>query len=68
LHYAVGNVFGSHLDGFELGLLRSSFGIGVSSPDAGDPFEAMVAFGTETFAEGGGIEHVRLVFGTSAGL
>jgi hypothetical protein len=31
LHYAVGNVFGEHLAGFEPRLLRSSFGLGLSS-------------------------------------
>jgi hypothetical protein len=68
LHYAVGNVFGEHLAGFEPRLLRSSFGLGVSSAGSPDnPFEALLAFGTRAFHDGGGVESVRLVFGTSAG-
>jgi hypothetical protein len=49
--------------------LRSSFGLGMStlgpSPDA---FELLIAFGTRTLEAGGGVESVRFVFGTSAGL
>lgn len=68
LHYAVGNVFGEHLAGFEPRLLRSSFGLGVSSAGSPDnPFEALLAFGTRAFHDGGGVESVRFVFGTSAG-
>ncbi|HTV25559.1 MAG TPA: hypothetical protein VMG12_42980 [Polyangiaceae bacterium] len=68
LHYAVGNVFGAQLAGFEPELLRSSFGIGVSSAASSDnPFEALLALGTRPFQDGGGVESVRFVFGTSAG-
>jgi hypothetical protein len=68
IHYGVGNVFGEHLDGFELGLLRQSFGIGmrgVGSPD--HVFELLVAAGTETFDEGAGLDTVRLVLGATSG-
>jgi hypothetical protein len=68
LHYAVGNVFGEHLAGVDARLLRSSFGIGVSSATSSDnPFDALLAFGTRPFEAGGGVENVRFVFGTSAG-
>lgn len=68
LHYAVGNVFGEHLAGFDARLMRSSFGIGMSSAASPDnPFEALLAFGTRTFQDGAGVESVRFVFGTSAG-
>jgi hypothetical protein len=69
IHYAVGNVFGAHLAGFDTRLLRSSFGIGVSSASPNDnPFEALLAFGTQPFDYGGNVESVRVVFGTGAGL
>ncbi len=68
LHYAVGNVFGDDLEGFELELLRQSFGMGVRSTGNRDhAFELLVAFGTETFRSGGEIEHVRLVVGATSG-
>jgi len=68
LHYAVGNVFGEHLEGFAARLLRSSFGLGVDSAGSPDnPLEILLAFGTKPFEAGGGIESVRLVFGTRAG-
>lgn len=68
LHYAVGNVFGEHLAGLDARLLRSSFGVGVSSATSSDnPFEALLAFGTRPFGAGGEVENVRFVFGTSAG-
>ena len=68
LHYAVGNVFGPRLDGFELDLLRQSFGLGLRAAGSRDhPFEMLLAFGTRTFGDGGGIEHVRFVFGATSG-
>jgi len=67
LHYAVGNVFGEHLNDFEFERLRSSFGAGIHSADSLDhPFEILIAFGTKTFGEGASIESVRFVFGTRA--
>lgn len=68
MHYAVGNVFGQHLSGFETGLLRQSFGIGLRSTGHRDhSFEALVAFGTDTFERGGEIETVRFVVGATSG-
>ena len=68
LHYSVGNVFGAHLDGFELDLLRSSFGFGLQATGKRDhPFEILFAAGTDTFRNGAGIEHVRFVFGATSG-
>ena len=68
MHYAVGNVFGPHLDGFEPNLLRSSFGIGMRANSARDhPFEILLAFGTRTFEAGSGIENMRFVIGATSG-
>lgn len=68
LHYAVGNVFGEHLRGFDPGLLRASFGLGLNTVGGtNNPFEMLLAFGTRTFEAGGGIESVRVVFGTGGG-
>jgi hypothetical protein len=67
LHYGVGDVFSYHLRDFAPRQLRSSFGIGMNSAGSLDhPFETLIAFGTETFGEGGAVESVRLVFGTRA--
>jgi hypothetical protein len=68
LHYAVGDVFGAHLDGFEAKLLRQSFGLGLRSNSSRDhAFEALLAFGTRTFDDGAGIENVRFVLGATSG-
>jgi len=68
MHYALGNVFGEHLDGFELGLLRQSFGIGFRGTGHRDhSFEVLLAFGTKTFDGGGEIESVRFVLGATSG-
>jgi hypothetical protein len=68
IHYAVGNVFSEHLDGFEAGLLRQSFGLGLRSTGARDHvFEILLAFGGETFDDGAGIENVRFVAGATSG-
>jgi hypothetical protein len=67
-HYAVGNVFGPQLDGFDARLLRSSFGLGFKSTGSRDHvFELLVAFGTETFEDGAEIESFRLVVGATNG-
>lgn len=66
--YEVGNVFGEHLDGFDPRLLRNSFGWGMRTTGSRDhPFEALVAFLTETFKDGASVESVRFVLGTSRG-
>jgi hypothetical protein len=68
LHYEVGNVFGAQLDGFRPERLRSSFGFGLDSVEPTDhPFEALLAFGTQPWNEGGAVESVRFVLGTRAG-
>lgn len=68
MHYSVGNVFGEHLQGFDAELLRQSFGLGIRSISARDHgFEVLLAFGTEPFRDGGAVETVRFVLGTSSG-
>jgi len=68
LHYAVGDVFGEHLSGFEAGLLRQSFGMGLRSTGQRDhAFEMLLAFGTDTFDGGAEIESVRFVLGATSG-
>jgi outer membrane protein assembly factor BamA len=68
MHYAIGNVFGQHLDGFDLGAMRSSYGVGIQSNRTGDtPFQMLLALGTRTFDEGAGIDSVRLAIGSSHG-
>jgi hypothetical protein len=67
VHTAVGNVFGPHLDGFQLSRLRASFGVGVVTATASDhPFEVLVACGTEPFESGASLLDVRLTAGTAA--
>lgn len=67
-HYAVGNVFGEHLEGFEMKQLRQSFGMGFRANGSRDHvFELLLAFGSETFDQGAGIENVRFVLGTTSG-
>jgi hypothetical protein len=68
LNYSVGNVFARHLRDFDLGHCRSSYGVGVETVSSLDhPFEILLAFGTKPFDEGGGVDTVRFVLGTSAG-
>ena len=68
LTYSVGNVFARHLSDFDVGHLRSSYGIGMETVASLDhPFEILLAFGTKPFDEGGGLDTVRFVLGTSAG-
>lgn len=68
LHYAVGNVFGQHLEDFDLDLLRQSFGMGLRTTSSRDhTFEVLLAFGTQTFDDGSEIENVRFVFGATSG-
>ena len=67
-HFAVGNVFGAHLRGFEWDLLRVSFGLGLrSSMKVDSSLNILLAFGTETFEQGTGLDSVRFVFGFSRG-
>lgn len=68
LLYEVGNVFGSALSGFQLGQLRSSYGFGLQAVGAQDHvFQLMLAFGSESFDDGGRLDTFRFVFGTTAG-
>jgi hypothetical protein len=68
LTYSVGNVFARHLRNFDIGHCRNSYGIGMETVASLDhPFEVLLAFGTRPFDEGGELDTVRFVFGTSAG-
>jgi hypothetical protein len=67
LSYSIGNVFARHLRDFDVGHFRSSYGVGVETVSSLDhPFEILLAFGTKPFDEGGGLDTVRFVLGTSA--
>lgn len=62
--FSIGSVFGEHFAGFDTELLRYSFGIGVDAPNAGEhPFVFQLAFGSETFANGGEITSFRVLLG-----
>ena len=66
IHFAVGNVFDGHLDGFSFGDLRMSAGIGLAAVSKEDHFfELLIGFGTETFDQGPDIAAVRILFGAS---
>jgi outer membrane protein assembly factor BamA len=64
----VGNVFGEHLRGFEIGRMRLSAAIGVESVSVADkPLEVLVGLGSETFESGAKIDSFRLFVGTHRG-
>jgi hypothetical protein len=66
---AVGNVFGQHLDGFDVRLGRLSAALGIEtdgSPDSN--FQFLIGFGTETFEHGATVDSFRLAFGITRGL
>jgi hypothetical protein len=66
---ALGNVFSERLRGFEPALLRQSYTLGLASAVSQDyPFEVLVGFGTDTFAQGGRIDSVILSVGVNRGL
>lgn len=68
ISYTVGNVFGKHLSGFDLELLRSSIGLSMRSNGSRDhPFQLTIAMGTKTFRDGGGFENLRFVIGATSG-
>mgnify|MGYP003412008360 FL=1 len=68
MHYALGNVFGERLDGFDLELARQSFGLGFRSIGNRDhSFELLVAFGTDTFRGGAEVEYLRFTLGATSG-
>jgi hypothetical protein len=68
LRMEVGNVFGEHLEGFELERLRWSGALGVESngpPDSA--FQFLVGAGSETFESGGKIDSFRFAVGATHG-
>ena len=68
MHFEVGNVFGEHLEGYELEKLRWSGSIGIESAGVVDnPLQIMVGFGSETFESGGKVDSFRFVLGTTNG-
>lgn len=67
VHYGMGTVFGEHFDGFDAGLLRASFGLGVTSGGPDRPFEILFALPTDPIEDGMGIDGFRFVFGTTEG-
>jgi hypothetical protein len=68
LFYEAGNVFGSHLSGFQIPQMRSSFGMGIASAEHEDHrFQALIAFGTTSYETRARLDAVRLVFATTAG-
>lgn len=68
IQYEVGNVFGTQLQGFELGQLRQSFGLGLAANNARDhAFELYAGAGSRPFDEGAQIDSVRILVGASSG-
>ena len=68
LQFAVGNVFGAHLENFALKLLRLSAAIGFESVGARDSsMEFLFGFGSETFEHGTQVNSFRLIVGTNHG-
>ena len=69
LQVEIGNVFGTHLDGFDVRLLRFSgaFGITVATsknkPFQDAPVQFLVGVGSETFEHGGQLDSVRVMLG-----
>jgi hypothetical protein len=67
MQVAVGNVFGEHLDDFDVRLLRLSASLGIetdASPDSN--FHILIGTGTETFEHGTQVDSFRLAAGVSA--
>jgi hypothetical protein len=68
LQAGAGNVFGERWDGADLDLLRLSGSVGLRTSGSPDQaFQVLLAMGTETLADGAGIDSVRLVLGGSTG-
>lgn len=64
LQGAVGNVFGEHLDGFDVELLRFSGAIGIESDRSVDStFEILFGIGTEPFDRNARFDSFRLAVG-----
>jgi len=63
---ALGNVFGPELAGFDVGLLRASFAVGVTTTAARDAgLELLIGAGTGTLRSGAELEEMRLAVGTT---
>jgi hypothetical protein len=63
---ALGSVFGPELAGFELGLLRASFAVGITTTAARDAnLEFLIGAGTDTLQSGAELEELRLAVGTA---
>jgi outer membrane protein assembly factor BamA len=60
----VGNVFGEHLAGFDMSLMRFSGTLGFASTSSEEGLEMVVGFGTETFDSGGKVNSIRFVVTT----
>jgi hypothetical protein len=67
IQFAVGNVFGPHLDDFKPSLLRLSAALGFESGKADNSLEFLFGLGSETFEHGTQITSVRVVVGTNHG-
>lgn len=68
LQAAVGNVFGTHLDGISWGQSRFSGAIGIESRGSRDSvFQLLMGFGTETFNSGAQLNSIRVVLGARNG-
>ena len=68
LQAAVGNVFGNHLERFEVSRFRFSGAIGLESVGARDgSLELLAGFGTETFDHGAQVDSARVLLGTNRG-
>jgi len=68
LAVSFGNVFGKHLEGFDVGLLRLSAELGLRTRGmAGTQFEFVLGVGTEPFRENLRLSSFRLAFGVSYG-
>lgn len=68
LQFAVGNVFGEHLAGFDTDLLRMSFALGIRTIEERDySFDLLLGSGTETFKQGASINDVRFVAAATRG-
>jgi hypothetical protein len=63
---ALGNVFGPELAGFDVGLLRASFALGMATNAARDAsLEFLIGAGTGTLRSGAELEEMRLAVGTT---
>jgi hypothetical protein len=67
IQFAIGNVFGPHLEDFKPSLLRLSAAIGFESGKADNSLEFLFGLGSETFEHGTQITSVRVVVGTNHG-